>query len=108
MIFENTLAFAQQLDKQDILAHFRDKFYLPLHTDKPVIYLCGNSLGLQPKGAQAAVQQEFDDWAKLGVEGHFQAKNPWKFYHHFLTEKAAKVVGARSKEVVIMNNLTVL
>ncbi|MCX6185719.1 MAG: kynureninase, partial [Bacteroidetes bacterium] len=106
MIFENTLAFAQQLDKQDILAHFRDRFYMPHHNKKPVIYLCGNSLGLQPKSAQVAVQQEFDDWAKLGVEGHFQAKNPWKFYHHFLTEKAAKVVGAKPSEVVIMNNLT--
>jgi kynureninase len=65
MIFENTLAFAQQLDKQDPLAHFRDKFYLPQHNNKPVIYLCGNSLGLQPKGAQVAVQQEFDDWVAL-------------------------------------------
>ena len=106
MIFENTLAFAQQLDKQDSLAHFREMFYMPQHNEKPVIYLCGNSLGLQPKSAQAAVQQEFDDWAKLGVEGHFQAKNPWKYYHHFLTEKAAKVVGAKPIEVVIMNNLT--
>ncbi|MBP9689708.1 MAG: kynureninase, partial [Bacteroidia bacterium] len=49
---------------------------------------------------------ELNDWANLGVEGHFAGKNPWMYYHHFLTEKAAKIVGAKPSEVVIMNNLT--
>lgn len=106
MQFENTLAFAQQLDKQDKLAKFRDEFYMPKKDGKPMIYLCGNSLGLQPKNARAAIDQELNDWANLGVEGHFAGKNPWMYYHHFLTEKAAKIVGAKPSEVVIMNNLT--
>ncbi|MFN3446797.1 MAG: kynureninase, partial [Bacteroidia bacterium] len=106
MQFENTLAFAQQLDKEDKLAHFRNEFYMPQKEGKPMIYLCGNSLGLQPKNARAAIEQELNDWADLGVEGHFAGKNPWMYYHHFLTEKAAKVVGAKPSEVVIMNNLT--
>ena len=106
MQFENTLAFAQQLDKEDKLAHFRNEFYMPKKDGKTMIYLCGNSLGLQPKNARAAIEQELNDWAELGVEGHFAGKNPWMYYHHFLTEKAAKVVGAKPNEVVIMNNLT--
>ena len=106
MNFENSLAFAQQLDKQDSLAHFRNEFHLIKKDGMPMVYLCGNSLGLQPKSAKAAIDQELKDWAELGVEGHFDGKNPWLYYHHFLTEKAAKVVGALPSEVVIMNNLT--
>jgi kynureninase len=106
MEFENTLTFAQQLDKEDKLAKFRNEFHLLQKDGKPVVYLCGNSLGLQPKGAKAAIDQELKDWAELGVEGHFDGKNPWMYYHHFLTEKAARVVGAKPSEVVVMNNLT--
>ncbi len=107
MQFENTLSFAQQLDADDTLAHFKNQFHLLTNNNKHVVYLCGNSLGLQPKSAKAAVEQELNDWAKFGVEGHFNAKNPWFGYHHFLTENAAKIVGAKPSEVVIMNNLTV-
>jgi len=106
MNFENSLAFAQQLDKQDSLAHYRNEFHLIKKAGTPMVYLCGNSLGLQPKSARAAIDQELNDWAEMGVEGHFDGKNPWLYYHHFLTEKAAKVVGALPSEVVIMNNLT--
>lgn len=106
MPYQNTLSYAQQADREDALASFRNEFHLPVINGKPVIYLCGNSLGLQPKGARAAIDQELNDWAELGVEGHFKGKNPWKYYHHFLTEQAAKVVGAKPGEVVVMNNLT--
>lgn len=106
MPYQNTLAFAQQLDQQDALARFRDEFYIPKKDGKSVVYLCGNSLGLQPKKVRASIEQELTDWAELGVEGHFAGKNPWMYYHHFLTEHAAAVVGAKPSEVVVMNNLT--
>ncbi|MDP1727430.1 MAG: kynureninase [Bacteroidota bacterium] len=106
MEYQNTLAFAQQLDKEDPLASFRNQYYLPQKDGKTLVYLCGNSLGLQPKNARAAIEQELNDWARLGVDGHFDGKNPWMYYHHFLNEKAAHVVGANPSEVVIMNNLT--
>ncbi|OYU97288.1 MAG: kynureninase [Bacteroidetes bacterium B1(2017)] len=106
MYFENKLSFAQQLDQQDPLARFRDDFHLIQKDGQAMVYLCGNSLGLQPKSAKDAIDQELKDWAELGVEGHFDGKNPWMYYHHFLTEKAAHIVGARPSEVVIMNNLT--
>lgn len=88
---------------------YRERFHIPVQqsTQKPYIYFCGNSLGLQPKGVLEAIQQELDDWANLGVEGHFHGKNPWAKYHEFFSEKAARLVGAKPAEVVMMNNLTV-
>lgn len=104
--FENTLAFAQQLDANDPLKSYRDRFYIPTFHEKLVRYFTGNSLGLQPKTVRTYVDQELDDWAKWGVEGHFHGKNPWFSYHEFLTEKAARVVGALPKEVVVTHSLT--
>ncbi len=107
MTFENSIDFARKLDAQDPLKEFRSRFLIPQHDGKPMVYFTGNSLGLQPKTVQASIQQELNDWAKFGVEGHFLAKNPWMHYHEFLTEKMAKIVGAKNSEVVMMNQLTV-
>lgn len=107
MYKENTLAYAQSFDAADPLRQYRDKFYIPQVNGRDAIYLCGNSLGLQPKSAKAAIEQELEDWAKLGVEGHFHGKNPWFSYHEFLTEQTARLVGAKPLEVVVMNQLTV-
>jgi len=102
-----SLDYAIEQDKNDPLNTYRDKFHIP--KDKfgnDLIYLCGNSLGLQPKSTKAYIDQELKDWAELGVEGHIEAKNPWLPYHEFLTESMAKVVGAKPIEVVTMNTLT--
>lgn len=102
------LAYARKLDEQDELRSYRSHFHLPLQENgEEYIYFCGNSLGLQGKSTEEALQQELKDWKKLGVEGHFHAKNPWMPYHEFLTAAMAKVVGAKPKEVVVMNTLTV-
>ncbi len=106
MKFERSADFARQLDNNDNLSSFRNEFYIPTINQKQVKYFTGNSLGLQPKSARDFVEQEFYDWQNLGVEGHTHAKNPWLYYHHFLTENAAEIVGAKKEEVVIMNNLT--
>jgi kynureninase len=105
--FQNNLEFAKKSDAEDPLKSFRDKFYFPKHEGREVIYFTGNSLGLQPKSTQSYVEQELNDWAKYGVEGHFLAQNPWLSYHELLTEKMAKIVGALPNEVVMMNQLTV-
>lgn len=105
--FENTLAFSKALDENDTLRDYRNKFYFPQHQGREVVYFTGNSLGLQPKTTQSYIQQELDDWAKFGVEGHFLAKNPWMPYHEFLTEPMANLIGAKNEEVVMMNQLTV-
>lgn len=106
MKYENSLQFAQQLDAEDALKSYRERFHFPTFTNKPVRYFTGNSLGLQPKSTRDFINQELDDWAKWGVEGHFHGKNPWFKYHEFLTEAAAKVVGAKPIEVVITHSLT--
>lgn len=106
--FENSAEFAADLDAADALRDFREKFYIPKHTNgEDTLYFTGNSLGLQPKTARAYIEQELADWATLGVEGHFHAKNPWMPYHEFLTEQMAEVVGALPLETVVMNSLTV-
>ena len=101
------LQYAKELDAQDDLKNYKAQFHIPIINNKPAIYFCGNSLGLKPKTTNQAVLQELEDWEKFGVEGHFHGRNPWFGYHKFLTEKAAKVVGAKPPEVVIMNSLTV-
>jgi kynureninase len=100
--------YAQELDARDPLAHFRDRFHIPKLPDgREHLYLCGNSLGLQPKTVRAYVEQELADWEKLGVEGHLHARNPWLPYHEFLTASMARLVGGLPSEVVVMNSLTV-
>ena len=106
--FEATLTYAQAQDQQDELREFRGRFHLPTQENgAPYLYLCGNSLGLQPKHTRDHIEQELKDWASLGVEGHIHARNPWLPYHEFLTEHMAAIVGAKPHEVVVMNTLTV-
>lgn len=105
--FENSLAYAKKLDEQDELKHFRAKFYMPKVNGKEAIYFTGNSLGLQPKSTQKYIEQELEDWKNYGVEGHFDGKNPWFGYHHFVAKQNAEIVGAKESEVVAMNTLSV-
>src|SRR6188474_1292330 len=86
---------------------FRDQFHIPLVNGKESVYLCGNSLGLQPKKVKEYVNEELEDWAALGVEGHLHARHPWLPYHEFLTKSMSDLVGANQSEVVVMNSLTV-
>lgn len=105
--FEPTLEYARSLDDVDILFSFRERFHFPRHGDEAAIYFCGNSLGLQPKSTRYLFEKELNDWAKWGVEGHFQAENPWFSYQKPFSASLARIVGARPEEVVAMNTLTV-
>jgi kynureninase len=108
MIFSADEDFALQLDAEDALRKFREKFNLPVGKDgKPLIYFAGNSLGLMPKSARQIVEQELEDWAALGVDAHLEAKTPWYSYHETLREPMARLVGAKPVEVICMNSLTV-
>src|SRR5436309_10214203 len=108
MIFSAEEQFALQLDSEDPLRHFRQKFHLPLgKDDRLLIYFAGNSLGLMPKAARAIVEEELDNWAKLGVDAHHATGTPWYTYHEALREPTARLVGANSLEVIYMNSLTV-
>ena len=105
--FDRSASCARALDAADPLKGYRRAFVLPRHGNKPAIYLTGNSLGLQPKKVRAYVNAELDDWGRLGVHGHLQAKRPWLPYHENLTAQTAELVGAKAHEVVVMNTLTV-
>ena len=105
--FQNSLDFAQQLDSNDPLKGFRDKFYLPIINGQECVYFTGNSLGLQPKTTQDYVLNELEDWASFGVEGHFHARQPWFSYHEMFPQLLTKIVGGLPEEIVVMNQLTV-
>lgn len=107
MNFQATPEFAAQLDAQDPLRRFRDRFHIPPAPDgSESIYLCGNSLGLQPRTARAAVEEQFQAWETQAVEGHFRGDDPWMHFHETMAGASARLVGAKPQEVVVMNNLT--
>lgn len=120
VMFENSEAFARELDSKDELSSLREEFFIPTRESmagktKPAIaqpegekcvYLAGNSLGLQPRNVHKYISEELEDWASFGVEGHFHGRHPWLPYHEFLTEMSARIVGAKPVEVVVMNTLT--
>ena len=97
---------AQRLDAADPLRDFRDRFHIPRHDGTEMAYFCGNSLGLQPRGARAYVDEVMDKWARDAVEGHFREPAPWMPYHALVRDALAGVVGAQPQEVVAMNSLT--
>ncbi len=108
MEYRNNSNFVKELDSNDPLKLYRDKFFIPKTANgKDVIYFAGNSLGLEPKTVRGYVEQELLDWENMGVEGHNHAKNPWLPYHEFLTKQTAALVGALPEEVVNMNSLSV-
>ncbi len=105
--FDFSLQSAQKLDELDPLKTYRDKFNIPVHENKTWVYLCGNSLGLQPKSASVEINNVLDYWKKYAVEGWFMGDNPWLTYHQSLIPSLAKIAGAKSSEITIMNTLSV-
>ncbi|XP_062904694.1 kynureninase isoform X2 [Mobula hypostoma] len=110
---------AVHLDQEDELQHLRDQFHIPKSKDLPSIdpalinpeeecvYLCGHSLGLQPKKTKGYINEELDIWARIGVHGHFHGSYPWALGDECLTERMANVVGAKKEETALMNGLSV-
>ena len=99
--------FARQMDREDKLADYRDRFFVPRTDDgEETLYFCGNSLGLQPKSTGDYLEAELQKWAEKGVDGHFADSDPWYSYHELLSQPLSEVVGAKPLEVVAMNSLT--
>lgn len=107
MEFQNNLEFALQLDAQDQLKDLRNEFIIPQHHGKDAIYLCGNSLGLQPKAAVVLMNEQMQGWASKGVEGWFDGDDPWLAYHQPLKSTLGDILGAGKHELTVMNSLTV-
>jgi kynureninase len=107
MQFENNLQFAQELDKKDELAPFRNEFLIPEKNGEQLIYFCGNSLGLQPKSASVELTKQLAIWQNHAVEGWFDGEKNWLNYHDEIKELLAPILGAKASEVTCMNSLTV-
>ncbi len=99
--------FAIQEDAADKIASFKSKFYFPKHEERDAIYFCGNSLGLQPKTVDAAIQIELASWREIAIGGYFGGKNPWLYYHELISSSLSKLVGAGTHEITVTNTLTV-
>lgn len=107
MNYQNSLAFALEQDALDPLKNFRSRFLIPQHQGADAVYLCGNSLGLQPASAGKYIADQLAIWQNLAVEGWFQGDDPWLDYHKQLLPSIARIVGANESEVTVMNSLTV-
>lgn len=107
MEFQNSAEFARQLDEQDTLHSYRDQFLIPKHNGNDIVYLCGNSLGLQPKATKQYIDAKLSEWHELAVEGWFQGNDPWLAYHKQMLPTLANIVGAQPAEITIMNSLTI-
>ena len=105
---EKLLETARELDREDELRSFRDHFWIPpTSAGGEEVYLCSHSLGLQPRGVEAALSREVERWRNLAVGGHFRGQPSWIAYGDALAESMAELVGAKPSEVTVMNTLTV-
>ena len=105
--YEPTREYAQSMDAADPMREFRDQFHMPVQRNgMSCVYLCGNSLGMQPKLAAEYVNEELEDWANLGVEGHLHARRPWLSYHRNAVQGFAELTGSEDNEVVAMASIS--
>jgi len=101
-------SWARAEDARDPLRALRARFAHPRGRDgQPLLYLCGHSLGLAPLAARECVTDEVEDWERLGVLGHEEARSPWIGYAEQLQAPLAQLCGAGATEVVAMNSLSV-
>lgn len=99
---DTTKAYAQKLDREDILKSFRNDFYLP----KETIYFDGNSLGLMSKQAESTLHTLLDSWKTYGIDGWTEGEHPWFYLSEKLGEMTAPLVGAHKNEVIITGSTT--
>lgn len=115
----DSMEFAESMDEGDHLKHLRSQFLYPKMRDLPhvdlsvvdpeedAIYFCGHSLGLQPKGVEKYINRELDKWAKIGVYGHFMGETPWAYSDKYTMDGQARLAGAKTEEIAVMNGLSV-
>lgn len=105
--YSYTEAFAQEMDQNDPLRKFRDRFLFPKVNGQEALYFCGNSLGLQPKSVRDYLDKELKNWAEMAVDGHFHGEDAWYHIRKKSKPALAEILGSQEHEVVAMNNLTV-
>lgn len=101
--FNPTLEYARELDRNDKLARFRERFYIPENT----IYVDGNSLGLLSQDAEKSLLRVLNEWKALGIRGWLEAQRPWFYFGEQIGDMAAEIVGAEPGELVFTGTTTV-
>jgi len=103
MQFNTTeISLAHQLDLQDELAAFRDRFVI---TDPNLIYLDGNSLGRLPKPAVDLMRDAVErQWGERLIQGW---NDGWIHQPTQLGEKIAQLIGAQSDEVLVSETASI-
>ena len=102
MIIRTDAAYADELDAQDALAHFRERF---VFNDSDLIYLDGNSLGRLPKTTAAlATDLVHRQWGERLIRGWNET---WFVAPERIGAKIASVIGARSDEVIVADSTSV-
>ena len=108
MSMDLSLDAARSLDASDSLSRWRDEFHFPAGPDgQPTAYLCGNSLGLQPRGVVTEVGRILADWQRLAVLAHHGGGADWLSYQDTLAPSLGRLVGAAPTEVTAMASLTI-
>jgi kynureninase len=103
-----SLDAARALDAANAGDSRRGDFHIPCAaTGEPVVYLCGNSLGLQPRRAADDVARFLGEWQRLGVLGYHDRGADWLNLHERLAPTAASLAGAKPLEVIVMHSLTI-
>lgn len=120
------VSHALKLDAADPLASYRSRFHIPTKADlkrptlvkgdnealsEECIYLCGNSLGLQPKSTADYIQAVLAQWKTKAVTCHFVEHTDCPLPPSLdIDDNAAKLlaplVGALPVEVAAMGTLT--
>jgi kynureninase len=92
----------RRMDAQDTLAHFRDRFALPVG----MIYLDGNSLGALPRATAARIADTVErEWGR-GLIGSWNEAD-WIGAPQRIGGKIAGLIGAKAHEIVVADSTSV-
>lgn len=100
--FENSLEFAQELDKEDELVEFRDRFYI----NQGQIFMDGNSLGLCSVDAEKHLLNMLKIWKEetINIWG-FENGKYLNFSEH-LAKKMAFLINSDFEEIAVVGSTT--
>lgn len=101
-MFDKTLGFARELDREDIFQKYKNEFYIK----DGHIYMDGNSLGLLCKRAEQSVLKLLNSWKEYAIDGWTSGENPWFFLSENLGERLAPFIGAKREEVIATGSTT--
>lgn len=99
--FELTRDYAKQLDYEDKLAKYKERFYI----NKGELYMDGNSCGLCSIDAEETLMEALNAWKNLGIG--IWTKGGYFLYQDKLGEMMAPLINAEPQEVTCGNSTTV-